>query len=166
MFGFKWKCRVCGQKHDSVPNCFGIEAPWRAFVPDDEFDRRVELSKDQCVVDEEHFFIRGHIELPILETPDSLVFSVWSSLSEKSFSQMSGRWNEADRGEDASYFGWLSSPISPYPNAINLPLSMQSRELGLVPLFTITQSDHPLAMDQRDGISVRRWHEMALAVMS
>ena len=166
MFGFKWKCRICGKKHDSVPNCFGIENPWRAFVPDHEFDRRVKLSKDQCVIDEAYFFIRGHIELPIKGTPNSLAFSVWSSLSEKSFYQMSERWDEADRHEDAAYFGWLSSPISPYPDVLNLPLSVQTREPGLVPLFTVTQSDHPLAIDQRNGITVRRWHEMALAVMS
>jgi hypothetical protein len=166
MVGFKWKCRVGGKKHDSVPNCFGIEAPWRAFVPDDEFDLRVKLSKDQCVIDEAHFFIRGHIELPILGTLDSLTFSVWSSLSEKSFYQMSDHWDEADRGEDAPYFGWLSSPISPYSDALNLPLSVQTSSLGLVPLFTVTQSDHPLAIDQKNGISVRRWHEITLAVMS
>ncbi len=166
LFDFKQKCRVCGQKHDSVPSCFGIEAPWRAFASDAEFDRRVELSGDQCVIDGAYFFIRGHIELPIVGTSDTLAFSVWSSLSEESFCLMSDRWDEADRAEDAAYFGWLSSSITPYLDVLHLPLSVQTREPGLVPLFTVTQSDHPLAMDQRNGISVRRWHEMALSVMS
>jgi hypothetical protein len=166
MFGLKWKCPTCGQSHDDIPTCFGIEAPWRAFVSEAEFEQRVELTQSLCTIDDEHFFIRGHIEIPIISHHESLVFSVWSSLSEKSFADVNEHWDDPDRVTYPPYFGWLSSPIRPYGNVINLPLSVQSREPGLAPLFTIKQAEHPLAIDQRDGITARRWHEIALAVMS
>lgn len=167
MFGLKrtWKCQICGMKHDEVPNCFGIEAPWRAFVPEAEFETRVELSESWCVVDDEHFFVRGHVEIPIIKHPEPFAFSVWSSLSRESFEHMQDRWLEPDRGSDAPYFGWLSSPISPYENALLLPLSVQSREPGLVPVFTVTDTTHTLAIDQENGISIRQWHNMAVSLL-
>jgi hypothetical protein len=156
-----WTCRTCGVLHEDVPLCFGIDAPWRALVPESEFAQRVELTPDQCVVDGREFFIRGHIETPIHEYPEHLAFSVWSSLSEQSFRHICQRWDAADRATDPPYFGWLCSPIAVYPNTIHLKLSVQSRAPGLVPLFTVEPTSHPLALDRHNGISIERWHEVA-----
>ena len=160
-----WKCHTCGVEHDELPLCFGIEAPWRALVPEGEFAQRVELTPDQCVVDGKEFFVRGHIEIPILGYADALAFSVWSSLSEKSFSHMCERWDAAERGSDQPYFGWLSSPVGGYSNTIHLKLSVQSRLPGLTPLFTVEPTDHPLAVDQRNGISIERWQNIAHQIL-
>ncbi|WP_226469906.1 DUF2199 domain-containing protein [Luteimonas panaciterrae] len=156
-----WICATCGKEEDGLPLCFGAEAPWRLLVPESEFASRVDLTGDQCVVDEKAFFIRGHIEIPIHGQPESLAFSVWSSLSEKSFLHMSDRWVSEDRGSDAPYFGWLSSSIPAYPDTLNLKLSVQSRDPGLVPLFTVKSAEHPLWLDQQHGIIAHRWHEIA-----
>jgi hypothetical protein len=112
-------------------------------------------------VDEQAFFIRGHIEVPIHDCPEPLSFSVWSSLSEQSFLHMCNRWEGPDRALDPPYFGWLCSPIAVYPNTLHLKLSVQSRAPGLTPLFTVEPTEHPLALDQRNGISIERWHEIA-----
>jgi hypothetical protein len=156
-----WICQICGANEEEIPLCFGIDAPWRALVPEAEFDRRVELTRDQCVVDEKLFFIRGHIEIPVHDFPEPPSFSVWSSLSKESFLHVCERWEAPDRATDAPYFGWLCSPIAIYPSTINLKLSVQSRPPGLTPLFTVEPNDHPLALDQRNGISIERWHEFA-----
>jgi hypothetical protein len=148
-------------EHGETPLCFGIEAPWRALVPETEFAQRVDLTPDQCVVDGHAFFIRGHIEIPIHEYPGALSFSVWSSLSEQSFLHLSERWEAPDRASDPPYFGWLCSPVAVYPSTIHLKLSVQSRPPGLTPLFTVAPTDHPLALDQRNGITIARWHEFA-----
>lgn len=160
-----WKCPICKIEHDNVPLCFGAEAPWRMLVPEEEFEQRVELSADQCVVDNQHFFIRGHIEIPIHDYPEPLTFSVWSSLSEASFEHMCDRWEDADRSEDVPYFGWLSSTVNGYPDTINLKLSVQSRAPGLVPLFTLEPTEHPLAVNQKNGISIQWWLELAHQIL-
>src|SRR6266513_1176133 len=110
------KCPICGADQTEIPLCFNIEAPWRALVPDADFDQRVELNADQCVVDKKHFFIRGHIEIPIHNYPEKLSFSTWSSLSEQSFLHMCDRWVDANRAADSPFFGWLCSPIPVYPS--------------------------------------------------
>jgi hypothetical protein len=160
-----WTCRECGVEHDELPDCFGIDAPWRALVPEEEFGQRVELNRDLCVVDGNAFFVRGHIEIPIHDRINPLAFSVWSSLSEKSFLRMHDRWLDSNRADDAPYFGWLSSPIRVYPDTIHLKLGVQSRAPGLVPLFILSDDDHPLAVDQRNGISIERWHQFALKLL-
>ncbi len=160
-----WTCRICGVAHADISDCFGIEAPWRALVPEDEFDARVDLTADQCVVDGETFFIRGHIQIPIHGRADPLAFAVWSSLSEQSYNRMADRWLEPDRANDAPYFGWLCSPIWVYPDVINLKLSVQARPPGLTPLFVVIDDLHPLALDQRYGITTERWHKLALELM-
>jgi len=160
-----WTCRICGVVHDDLPTCFGVEAPWRFFVPEAQFDKRVDLTKDQCVIDEKHFFQRGHVIIPIIDHQEGLAFSVWTSLSEKSFLRICDRWTDADRVNDPPYFGWLSSQIPVYENTENLPLSVTQREPGLVPLFRVTQDDHPLAIDQRNGITIDRWHAIVHSLL-
>lgn len=160
-----WKCPICDAEHEELPTCFGIEAPWRALVPEDEFDQRVELTADQCVVDGNTFFVRGHIEIPILDHEEPLSFSVWSSLSEASFIEMTTHWHGPERVNDGPYFGWLCSPISIYPSTIHLKLSVHMRVPGLTPLFEVEPTDHPLAVDQRDGINVERWHAVAVTLL-
>ena len=156
-----WTCHTCGVQHADIPLCFGIEAPWRALVPEGEFAQRVDLTPDQCVVDEKTFFVRGHIEIPIHDYPEPLAFSVWSSLSERSFLHMSGRWDSSDRASDPPYFGWLSSLIAVYPSTLHLKISVQSRPPGVVPLFSVEENKHLLSIDQHSGISIDRWHEIA-----
>jgi hypothetical protein len=156
-----WKCQICGVELDDMPMCFGVDAPWRALVAESEFVQRVELTPDQCVVDKNSFFVRGHIEVPIHVIQESVAFSVWASLSEVSFKHMSERWESPDRASDPPYFGWLCSPIEAYPSTIHLKLSVQSRSPGLTPLFTVEPTDHPLAIDQHNGISIEHWHEIA-----
>src|SRR5882757_587257 len=102
-----WKCQICGLEHRETPLCFGFDAPWGDIVPENEFIHRVELTADQCVVDKEHFFIRGHVNIPILNYPESFTFSVWSSLSEQSFQHMCDHWEAPRRASDPPYFGWL-----------------------------------------------------------
>jgi hypothetical protein len=160
-----WHCTICGSEHDEIPTCFGIEAPWRDLVPEAEFARRVQLTADQCVIDDATFFVRGHIEIPIHDFPEPLAFAVWSSLSEKSFRHVCERWTSRRRAADPPYFGWLCSPIACYPSTIHLKLSVQSRAPGLVPAFTVEPTDHPLAIDQHQGITVARWHEIAHSLL-
>jgi hypothetical protein len=161
-----WACKICGIEHGEVPDCFGIEAPWRALVPEAEFEKRVDLNADLCVVDGKEFFVRGHVEIPVHDHPNPISFSVWSSLSERSFLHMGKRWNDSDRAEDDPYFGWLCTPIHVYPDTIHLKLGVQQRPPGLTPIFFVRNDEHPLAIDQRNGISIARWHEMALKLLA
>jgi len=142
-----------------LPLCFGADAPWEALVPEAEFNDRVDLTADQCVVDGEHFFVRGHIELPIIDSGETFTWSVWVSLSKTSFRDMTERWDDPNREGDA-YFGYLCTSLSVYPNTIYLKTTVTVREVGLVPLIEIQEREHPLYIDQRDGLTSARVEDM------
>ena len=162
----KWHCPTCGIEHDDLPRCLGVGAPWQIMdIPETEFERRVQLTSDICIVDGREFFIRGHIVIPIHGESDPLLLSVWSSLSRKSFDHMCSRWHDGDRDGDPPYFGWLSSHLPGYPDTRLLKLSVQSRRPGWVPIFTLEPTGHPLAVEQRNGISPGRWHELAAFIV-
>ena len=152
-----WTCVRCRTEHSSLPLCFGAGAPWRQLVPESEFEKRVELNDDQCVVDETHFFVRGHIELPIADSDDCFLWSVWCSLSEKSFLHMTQRWEDRSRDGDC-YFGWLCTSLPVYPSTLHLATNVQVRGVGVVPRIEIQECDHPLYVDQRDGLTMDRVH--------
>lgn len=154
-----WKCLTCGAEHDETPLCFGAEAPWPALVPREEFDDRVELTQDLCVVDGKTFFIRGHIEIPIVGRADVFSWSAWCSLSETSFRDCMARWHDSDRIGD-THFGWLCTALPLYPSTLHLKANVRSREVGVVPSIEIQPCDHPLYSDQQNGLSWKRIEAM------
>lgn len=160
-------CAHCNQPLTDPPLCYAAEAPWRILgVSESELDSRVVLSDDQCIVDEKYFFIRGHIEIPIVDAASLFIWSVWCSLSDKSFQHMGDRWNEPSRSEDPAYFGWLTSQLPGYPDTLHLQTTVQSRGLGVVPLVTVFEpADHPIVQEQREGISMARVHEFAHLIL-
>lgn len=57
-------CAICGKDVEDPPLCYGADPPWRLLgIPEEELGRRVDVTGDQCVIDEKYFFLRGHIEL-------------------------------------------------------------------------------------------------------
>jgi hypothetical protein len=162
-----WTCRSCGKVHDDLPLCFSAEAPWRSFVSEEEFENRVGLTRDQCIIDDKQHFLRGHIVLPIRGSDSSFEWSVWCSVSDESHHMICDRWHLPERAGDR-YFGWLSTRLPCYPDTQNLKTNILIREPGLVPIMEIQACDHPLYLEQRDGITIEtvaaRAHELLHAV--
>ena len=159
------KCSVCNCDLGEVPMCFGATSPALAIVPEDELAQRVEENSDQCIVDDQYFFVRGHIELELADSSEPFIWSVWVSLSQESFSHMSKNWDAEGREKNPPYFGWLMSSLPCYPETQHLKTSVQTQPLGVVPLVTLEPSEHPLSLEQQSGINMHRVHEIVHQVM-
>jgi len=59
----------------------------------------------------------------------------------------------ADMSAPARYFGWLASRLPHYPDTLNLKTMVVARSAGLRPLLELEPGGHPLAVDQRDGLT-------------
>jgi hypothetical protein len=157
-------CSVCGARHEDMPLCFIAPMPaMAAGVPDEERDRRVALSSDQCVVDGEHFFILGNLDIPILGRDDAFRWSLWSSLSKTNFERASELWETVGRETEPPYFGWLSTALPGYPDTLSLKLRVRTQPVGVRPLIDVLEQDHPLYPDQSEGISWKRACELSHA---
>ncbi len=124
--------------------------------------RERQLGSDQCVIKNKHFFIRGLIRLPVLDADQDFEWGVWVSLSRDNFERASGLWETEGREAEPPYFGWLSSELRPYePSTLNLKTNVHTQPVGLRPLVELEPTDHPLAVEQREGITLARVQEFA-----
>ncbi|MFF4920490.1 DUF2199 domain-containing protein [Kitasatospora sp. NPDC001261] len=158
-------CTCCGERHAETPMNFSSPAP-AYWQPDMEQVRDCLLSSDQCVIQGEAFFVRGLIELPVIGRDDVFSWGVWVSLSEKNFERASELWETPGRESEPAYFGWLSTDLLPYsPSTINLKTMVHTRPVGERPFIELEPTDHPLAVEQRTGITMDRVRELAEAVL-
>lgn len=157
-----YTCAICGGSHDGAPLAYGFVAPALVeTIPPSERPRRCELSSDQCIVDDEHFFVLGNLELPIVGLEERFVWTCWVSLSRDRFVRTQELWNAEGRESEPPYFGWLSSSIPGYPETLNLKTHVHTRPVGQRPAIELEPTEHPLAMEQRTGIPRLRIAELA-----
>jgi hypothetical protein len=63
---------------------------------------------------------------------------------------------------DHEGFVWLSTTLPPYePTTLNLKTNVHTREVGVPPFIELEPTDHPLAVEQRTGITRARVQQFA-----
>ncbi|WP_433543727.1 DUF2199 domain-containing protein (plasmid) [Streptomyces sp. CA-294286] len=158
-------CSGCGAHHPELPMNYAAEAPaaWDpAFADADD----CLLSSDQCVIRAQHYFVKGLIEIPVIGSDEVFSWAVWVSLSRENFSRAADMWNTTGREAEAPYFGWLTTDLSAYsPTTLHLKTHVHTRPVGERPLVELEPTDHPLAVEQRTGITRHRVREIAAAVL-
>ena|SRR5215472_11342326 len=157
---FRFKCASCGEWHEGMPS-FGADAPLYFYgIPAAERDARCVLTGDTCVIDEEHFFIRGCLDIPVAGTTDPFRWGVWVSLSRTSFGQFVACFETPVRAHVGPFFGWLSTELALYPSTVNLKTHVHLRDNGIRPFIELEPTSHPLAVEQRTGITADRVGEI------
>jgi hypothetical protein len=140
---------------------FGAPAPLNYYaIPEAARARRCDLGSDECVIDRAFFFVRGCLEIPVHDADEPLIWGVWVSLSEQSFIAWLKVFEEEHRSHVGPFFGWLNAWLKPYPETTNLKTRVHLRDHGLRPRIELEATDHPLALEQRSGISVDRVAEI------
>lgn len=154
-------CSCCGRHHEELPLSFSTPAP-AYWTPDLLDDPDSELSSDQCVIKRQVFFVRGLIEIPVVDTGEVFSWGVWVSLSEKNFTRASRLWDTPGREAEPPYFGWLSTELPIYsPTTIELKTNLHTRPVGERPAVELEPTAHPLAVEQRNGITRARVQQIA-----
>lgn len=125
-------------------------------VPADEREARCELDADACIIDGSHFFVRGCLEIPVHGETEPFSWGVWVSLSEQSFRQWVATYELDKRSHVGPFFGWLNTALAPYPDTINLKTDVHLRDGFIRPFIALEPNAHPLAVEQREGISAAR----------
>nr|WP_279627911.1 DUF2199 domain-containing protein [Cellulosimicrobium cellulans] len=78
----------------------------------------------------------------------------WASLSADSFRRTVDDWDRPGREDAPPMFGWLSVELPGYAEStVNLKTMVHTRAVGLRPWLELERTDHPLAVEQRAGIS-------------
>jgi hypothetical protein len=149
-----YSCTTCGQIHDSLPD-LGFRWPDSYFgIPEPERAARIEGNSDTCAIDDEEFFIRGVILIPIVDTSDHLGLGVWVSQKRENFQTY---LNHFDSSEIGPFFGWLSNSIPYYqPDTWAMKTMAHFQGSKQRPHIELAPSDHPLYLDFSQGVSLDR----------
>jgi hypothetical protein len=146
-----YECGSCGERHWAPMS-------WRLEKPDlDPGDSAFKFSREGelCTVGNHHFIL-ANVELPHCGG-EKFVWTCWVSLSDASFQRIDQRWEAADRQNDEPAIGWLSSILPTYePSTWALKARVHQRPVGERPWVELEPTDHPLSLEQRNGIEDAR----------
>jgi hypothetical protein len=156
-------CSCCGEFHEELPMSYGSTAPYYWYgIAQEEPNEDSELTSDQCVIEGKYFFIRGCIEIPVYGEDAPFIWDVWVSLSEENFLRTCEFWEKEGRESKLEpMFGWLSTSLPCYPETLNLRTMVHTREVGTRPYIELELSEHPLAIEQAEGIRMTRIQDIA-----
>jgi hypothetical protein len=159
-------CSKCDQFHKELPMEFGADAPSAYYsIPEAEREARCELTEDLCMIDDREFYIRGCLEIPVVDGPQPFVWGVWTSLSQQSFKKMFEIWETPGRESEPPFFGWLCTSLPLYPETQLLKANVHTRPVGQRPFVELEPTDHPLAIEQRNGITMDRVRHIAESLL-
>ena len=147
-----YSCTCCGKVHDDLPDVAFDMPGYARSIPGDEQSQRVKIDSDLCAVDQEHFFIRGVLLIPIINHNQSLGFGVWVSQKRENFQCYLANYDSEKIGP---FFGWLSNEFNfKGQPTLNLKTMAHFQGNGQRPLIELEESNHPLYLAQKNGITL------------
>jgi hypothetical protein len=154
MATIRYQCATCGEMHEGIPD-IGFDAPlYYHQIPEDERDSTAKLSDDFCSINDEDFFVRTCLRIPIRGHEEDFMWGVWVSLSRENFDRYRKIFNDEPPEGEGPYFGWFSNRIEGYPETLNLKTRVHLQRGGARPLLELEPIDHPLAVHHREGIEL------------
>ncbi len=150
----EYKCPICGRQHEDLPH-IGADRPIHYWdVSEGDRDRRIKLTPDTCEIDGKSFFVRGVIEIPVIDYPEGFGFGVWVSHKEENYRAYV---EHPESNSIGPFFGWLCTRIDYYATTTEM-LKTRAHYWGaaLRPSIELQPSDHPLAIDQSQGITLEK----------
>src|SRR6185436_1773853 len=173
---FRWKCGSCEEWHTGPCLDFTYDSPayWKeeheaGSSPDSvgfssiDSHPRTFLNEDYCAIDDQDFFVRGNIHLPIIGCAETFRWGVWGSLSRENFERLLSADEDEERVELPAMFSWLSNQIKEYPDTLNLKMYAHIQEPGWRPAFELERTDHPLSREYHSGITPERVREIMMS---
>lgn len=161
-----YTCGICGRVHDELPMDLAHRRPGHIFrVPEEEWSRRVYLTDDLCVIDDREFLIRGVLPLPVKGSDQEFRWGTWALVDQQDFTRYLELW-EDDEGRQGPFPGWLSGGIRDYADSDMFEVQVQPQRQGQRPRFEVISQEHPLGIDQRQGITMERVHEFVADVIA
>jgi hypothetical protein len=161
-----WECTSCGLTHAGLFDLASDEPYfWEGGI-----DKRPNsavlgagnvLTEDFCIIDGQHYFVRCVLKLPLVGlSGKSFGFGVWATLSKTNFALYYENFDSGQRGTLGPWFGWFSNRLRGYPDTLNLKCRMHPQAARQRPYIELEPTDHPLAVEQRSGITFDRLLEL------
>ena len=161
-------CEVCGATHAEETRDIRLSLPEPIFrIDEPEREQRARVGDDLAVLQDreaERFFVRALLELPIDGEDGYFGYGSWIEVSPDDFATLGELWHDEDGWRSAPFAGTLANELSPYAFTEGLPVQIRLRDVRLLPLVELDDTDHELVRAQQIGISAHRAHQLAETV--
>ena len=162
-------CRSCSARHKGVfdlvadrPDVWtdgGAPAPNSAITEASHI-----LTEDFCIVRGTDYLIRVVLEARILGVENArLGFGVWAHLPEMNFFTYLNTFDSGRQAEYGPWYGSLANSLPGYPPTLLMPVALMPLNGRIRPRVVLEATDHPLSVDQRDGITLDRLFDIYAA---
>jgi len=156
-----FQCAQCREWHDSLLSDVGFELPdvvWQLEFLDRY--RRARFNSDLCTLDESRYFIRAMLSVPLQYADDHFGWGLWVEVDKAHHDLYVERYHQ---GGDAipAFSGTIANDIETYPGLIGEVVSIKPFDAHRPTLRFPEGAVHPLAREQREGLSLARHHEIA-----
>lgn len=157
-------CSVCGERHDDRLLDIRLGLPHDIHLLDaDARTRRAWLADDFAVLDDERFFVRGLLELPIPELGDRFAYGSWVEVSMPDFQELMRRWHDDEQFDVVECT--VANELEPYRDTLGLCAALRATAPDKLPAIELADAPHALVHDQQAGISLDRSDELAAVVL-
>ena len=135
---------------------YGADAPYEYFkISANEVSIRCKLTKDTCIIDNENFYIKGQLNIPV-DNNDKFCWNVWVLISQSDFNKAEEMWIEENRFLEKPYRGKIATKLECYPDTLNLDVMVYTQKIGIRPEIEVVESLNPIYFEQQSGINISR----------
>jgi hypothetical protein len=130
-------------------------APNSSLTTDGDF-----LSEDFCVIDGTYFMVRCVLEIPVHGLAEKFGFGCWGSLSRTNFDLYVEGFDTGAHANLGPWSSWLCNRLLGETGTDPIGCWMHPQLGRQRPVLSVQDDSHPLAQDQRDGITPERLLEI------
>ena len=163
-----WSCSHCGEIHSGSPFSFAADYPDPyTNLSRDQREARSVISSDQCIIDQDQFYIRGCFEIPIRKSSEVFMYGAWVRVYEHVFDEIEDFWEvEGRESRIGPYKGRLVNKLKIYRDTLNLRIEIRIQKVGMRPLFFSEDGHHRLTVDQIFGITLQQAREYSCQLLN
>jgi hypothetical protein len=151
---FRYKCASCDQIHEGLPDItFEMPDVCHDIGPKKRIEQ-VLLTSDFCILNGRHYFVRCVMEAPVHGFAQRFGWGVWCSVDWKTYKLCWDRFEEDDNTELLPLAGKLANNLRHYSDTLGRCCTIYLQNDRMRPLAFLENQDHPLAIHQREGMSL------------
>jgi hypothetical protein len=161
-------CDRCGKEHASADSQVAFEKPDAYFeIPASERERRIFVNSDICDIDRGRFFARGVLQIPV-HGHENFGWGIWVEMASADFNRYITLYESPNQGNEPPLHGRIATAIPAYDKpSLDIPVAVQLTGPTTRPIFFVEAGvDHPIAEEQRNGISADRLNDFFASIDS
>lgn len=154
---------ICPCCNELVPAIY-MELSYRlpdsiACMSEEDIESQCRYTNDYIVCDEEYFYVRCTIPLPVQESDRDYAIGAWAQVSSNSFNRICELWSDEDQSNEPPIHGLLANDVHLNTNSENSEIEVQLTGASTRPIITIKDASCSLYNEQQSGITMYRASE-------